>query len=520
MDNLVIISIDSLRNDSISLNHSKNANNSPTTLTKNIDEFLREGTCIQNSYSTNTYTTSAHASLFTGSYPFDHGIRSFYSEKQKLNSQISTIAELLSKQKFETFFYSDVPELFSEMNIWRGFKSKTYSRLNWLWNSVEECKKKNNFIFIHLFDVHEPYLFFEDQSIESKMQEEYYEMISTLQKKLSIKSSLNTKKNPHDSWQEIRKKIANNQIDQQELLKPYYDKGVNKFDALRFPDIINKLDMLGIRSTNSLYFIISDHGEGRTSFDKNNKDFAHGGEITESVIRNVTGSNANLGFIYKFKVPFSITFIKHISLLLLGIKSKLELPIINSNPFNIGHSIYAESFLNFVEQDLPHGITDRGTIVTIAKEKRKEIPSILKNRALINFEHKFIINGIPEKIHTLSIEKYNFSEIVEKSFTYIFSRKPDGKAKKDFQTLLKNGYSLKAFIKTLLASEEKKQKPFVIKHKINTTKLSDRLIDPKIYDFLYYFQISRKSLKNTISSIMKFKTIFYILINQDKNSHP
>ncbi len=101
--NVVLISIDSLRADATAHNqkliHGKDFNT--TIKTPNLDKFSKQGISLTRSYSTNPYTTSAHASLFTGSYPPEHKIRYFFDFKQRLNKESKTIAEELS----ETWFF-------------------------------------------------------------------------------------------------------------------------------------------------------------------------------------------------------------------------------------------------------------------------------------------------------------------------------------------------------------------------------------------------------------------------------
>ena len=153
--NLVIISIDSLRADGTGYTHRRiHHRSSSGHVTPLLDKLAKAGSSFEKAYSTNTYTTAAHASLFTGRYPYDHRVRAFFDFNQVLNPNISTLAEVLVKHNFQTFFYSDIPELFSEMDIWRGFRVKTMHDSNWLFGSLEELKKDRNFIFLHLHSLH------------------------------------------------------------------------------------------------------------------------------------------------------------------------------------------------------------------------------------------------------------------------------------------------------------------------------------------------------------------------------
>lgn len=298
--NVVIISIDSLRADGINYNRDLiyGKGNHNQIKTPNLDKFAMEGTSFINAYSTNTYTTSAHASLFTGEYPLIHGIRIFFDFNQTLNPKINTIAEQLNSLSFQTFFYSDVPELFSHMNIWRGFNIKTYRRINWLFNSISDLKKDRNFIFIHVFDVHEPYLFIKDKDSVSKDNTDYYDAIKDIRKLLGIRSKLNQKLKPYDSWKEIRKTLEIHKFSEKEILKKYYELGIEKFDKKRYLIIMSRLNELGFNEKNTHFVILSDHGEGEYSFIEKNM-FKHAGDLTESVVKiplltNIKTKNRNL----------------------------------------------------------------------------------------------------------------------------------------------------------------------------------------------------------------------------------
>ena len=142
-----------------------------------------------------------------------------------------------------------------------------------------------NFVFMHLFDVHEPYLFIEDRSVDSKLNEDYFNAIGSIRNTINLKSKIDQRKRPHDSWQEIKEKMRSEGFDEKVILKSFYDMGVKKFDQYRLPEILDNFEKIGITQKNTLFIFLSDHGEGRSSFDIDNLHFSHGGDITEEVLR-------------------------------------------------------------------------------------------------------------------------------------------------------------------------------------------------------------------------------------------
>ncbi len=412
--NIVIISVDSLRVDGINYNRDLiygKGKHKPIK-TPNLDEFARKGTTFLNAYSTNTYTTSAHASLFTGEYPPVHGIRAFFDFNQKLNPKTKTIAEELNEKGYQTFFYSDIKELFSEMDIWRGFKIKTYENSNWLWESVSDFKKDKNFIFIHLFDIHEPYLFIEDKAEDKKINEDYYDSITEIRKKLNIKSKINQKKNPHDSFDEIRNFLFKKNLDHKKYLSEYYFKGIEKFDKIRFPKILGNLDKLGFKNKNTLFIILSDHGEGKTEF-FNSLNFNHGGEITEEVIRITLMINTKFKTVKKEQL-ISIKDLKKFL-------TQKNFLISKKNPI-----IYAERYVS----DIKPKNTKK-----LFKLFKSNTLHFLHQRAFIDNKEKIIIYGFLDHFIKNKKEKVNKKNI---SFliTSFFNRLPLNK--EEIKFYLKN----------------------------------------------------------------------------------
>jgi len=454
--NVVIISVDSLRADGINFNRDLIYGKGCHTLIKtpNLDKFAESGTTFERAYSTSTYTTSAHASLFTGEYPNKHGIRSFFDFNQTLNPNLKTIADELNEHSFKTFFYSDIKELFSEMNIWKGFNIKTYGNMGWLWNSIEEFKNDRNFIFIHTFDVHEPYLYIEDKSIERKINQDYYTLIKNLRKTLKINSKYNIEKNPHYSWEEIRIKAQKENLNEFELLKTYYDKGIEKFDKERFPEIINKLNGLGLNFNNSLFIIIGDHGEGKINFNNRFK-FGHGLDLSEDVIR--------IPILISAKIKkTNLLSIKHIKNIIYN--SLFDKNIFNKHK-NIDH-IYSEVFLNKNSAKL------NDSKQHINSDFIKEQESLLYQRGLVlPNSTKIILKGEPEFFSNGTTELPNdvFLKKLYRSLFFRFEDKPG--YNHHLKQLDNNGINKDSLKKLFIESKEFKSKKLLTVY--NTNNLND-----------------------------------------------
>jgi arylsulfatase A-like enzyme len=464
--NLVIVSIDSLRADGINYNRDLiyGREKHETISTPNLDLFAEKGTSFINSYSTNTYTTSSHASLFTGSFPPEHKVRAFFDFNQKLESKSKTIAEELNDQKFQTFFYSDVQELFSAMDIWRGFKIKTYADTNWLWNSIEELKKDRNFIFIHTFDVHEPYLFIEDKAENKEINEDYYSAITDLRKKLGIKSKLNQEKKPNDSWREIRMKTVKENVNEFNMLKPYYEKGIEKFDKLRFPKIINKLEELGFNTSNTLFIFLSDHGEGRCWFENDNY-FLHGGELTQEVIQNFNLFSTPF---QKTKSLISIADIYNTSLSLLGLKKSESISSIDIY-HNKREKLYIEQFTaNKAPYMKDFTSNEKNFYMNL-----KEIKTFVNQRGIVEKDYKMIFQGKPEfeSRSDFEINQLPLDTFVSKAYNSFLRREPEKKGLKKYVNFIKKGkISRRRLFEEIVSSPEFKKNGFFNLYKIDEFK--------------------------------------------------
>ncbi|MEK7597026.1 MAG: sulfatase-like hydrolase/transferase [Patescibacteria group bacterium] len=450
--NIVIVSIDSLRADGINYNRDLiyGKNRHKNIKTPNLDKFAREGTSFINTYSTNTYTTSAHASLFTGEYPPIHGVRAFFDLKQKLSSKTKTLAEELGEKGFKTFFYSDIKVLFSEMDIWRGFQIKTHGNMNVLWDSLRELKKEKNFVFIHTFDIHIPYLFSEDKSgfINNK---KYFKSIKELRKKFKVNSLIDPTKHPHESWDELMSKIENSGINEKKILGPMYEKGIEFFDKIKFNYILNNLKLVGINETNSLIVILSDHGEGRNNYFKKPDVFYHGGTLTEEVGRVILMLN-----IKKFPNNNKYYSLKNVKNLLLSI-------LMENKKIKRDKILYFETI----------GSTNAFPR-EIKKTMSNKVSHWLSSRGIIYKGKKYILFGFPDFFLDMKLKKQLFKEkpnnFIENLYFYILDRKPTSAEIKYWVNNLNKNFDREQILDSIINSDEnKKNFNFLIASKIDSS---------------------------------------------------
>jgi len=134
-----------------------------TVKTPTIDLLCRSGTVFTQAISVTSTTTPNIASIFTGNYPFTHGIRSLTS--YKLDSGVKTLAEILRENGYNTYAEVTGP-LIPETGLNRGFNEyrlrdvdhDVYSQ--WGDDLAKRFKNKEFeepwFVFIHFWEMHYP----------------------------------------------------------------------------------------------------------------------------------------------------------------------------------------------------------------------------------------------------------------------------------------------------------------------------------------------------------------------------
>ena len=113
--NIILIIFDTLRADFVSSYNQNSIVQTPT-----IDKIAKNGVKLGNAYSTAPETASAHASIFTGLYPHNHGI-ACDTPQPPLETNIPTIASWLSDRGYTTFGIAGPSKMDSDYNYDQGF---------------------------------------------------------------------------------------------------------------------------------------------------------------------------------------------------------------------------------------------------------------------------------------------------------------------------------------------------------------------------------------------------------------
>jgi arylsulfatase A-like enzyme len=306
---IILISVDDLRFDCISCEKDKRwlkrYNTHSVVDTPALDSIAQKGIRFTQCISTSSYTPSSHTSMVTGLYTNRHGVKTFF---HPLSNGITTLQDILKKKGWKTSAWTEHLTL-NMQKITKGIDTVIEPFLDEKANLFEFINRlppeKNNFVFIHLFDVHKPYFYTTGGSERSEYNKNYLEEMRRFSEDLSINFEsllLNAQteaqkvvtnyNNLSPSLQEyavfrsldylIRKQLRTKDILFEEIV-PLYVRGVNKFDHGKFKDLIDTIEKNGLLE-DSLLIIVSDHGETRCTWNER-EDFMNSFNVSEGAIR-------------------------------------------------------------------------------------------------------------------------------------------------------------------------------------------------------------------------------------------
>src|SRR5262245_50119282 len=145
------------------------------SVTPNLDRLASEGVVFEQAYTVAPLTVPAHASLLTGLVPPRHGVRD--NGRSALPASADTLAEVLRARGFETaafvsalvldrgfgldqgFERYDQPPLVERVKgdekVERSARETTLAATRWL---AERERGQPFFLWVHLYDAHNPYV--------------------------------------------------------------------------------------------------------------------------------------------------------------------------------------------------------------------------------------------------------------------------------------------------------------------------------------------------------------------------
>ena len=160
MQNVILISVDCLRADHAG--YTKDAKLKPPTMIDLADKGYAYENCICQA----PFTTTSHASMLTGLYPFEHGVRHLYGEQLDENTKMiqhdmrdrgySTHALVSCFHMTHTEFQSGFDSFRYEPTVEDDNGRGQYSTAKTTTDRAIDILKKHDktFLFIHYFDIH------------------------------------------------------------------------------------------------------------------------------------------------------------------------------------------------------------------------------------------------------------------------------------------------------------------------------------------------------------------------------
>jgi arylsulfatase A-like enzyme/MoaA/NifB/PqqE/SkfB family radical SAM enzyme len=402
--NIILISIDTLRYDCVGYQQDKRELEKYDVLqylaTPNLDRISEKSACFTQCVSTNTYTTSAHASVLTGLYPPRHGVRAFF--KTKLHKEAYTLPEILKVYGYTTILITDTPPNFLPLDLARGFdlifEKDEFSALKY----IRENRGEKIFLLAHFFDVHDPYLMSKGGGYDNSS---YFASVRRLYKQFGLEYPENAR-NGWTVWRNIARHIRL----QREVLFPEYVKGVSRFDRERFSAFVDNINSLNLLEE-GLLVIFSDHGEGKITNETPEK-FGHSGDVFDNVIRvPLIIHHKDLSHSVSEKLVSIIDIFPTVLEFAVGKDPKDLLPYVpDGRSLFTSHEhsdVYSEKYNRHLDSRLKSffgGFEGKNMLTKMSW--------LLSQRAVRTRRKKFILYGEPESLSLSSLEAMNNAEFM------------------------------------------------------------------------------------------------------------
>ena len=160
--NVILVSLDTLRGDHVG------GTRAGRSLTPEIEALAKEGTVFRAAYATFPSTTASHMSMFTGLYPGTHHV---WGPVSQLAEGTALLPQIFAQNGYETAAVTEDGMLAAAAGFERGFDSYREWKGNEVWEEhgqadrtfstglrwAEKHKTERFFLFLHTYEVHNPY---------------------------------------------------------------------------------------------------------------------------------------------------------------------------------------------------------------------------------------------------------------------------------------------------------------------------------------------------------------------------
>ncbi|MEA3377269.1 MAG: sulfatase [Chloroflexota bacterium] len=291
--NIVFITVDTWRYDALGVAPDKHRLEEYGVVEKlqtpNLDRFAQESVYFCNAFVTAPHTPPSHASIMTGLFPPQHGVRSFCYER--LPPNVRTLAEVLRDHGYATITLRESehvsePGILEKVDVLRGFHRVVHNLKDFSAAAQEAAEGGQSvFAFLHLWDLHAPYLY-SDWAREVGVLDPLHEKAEALACKWDVQLP-NAGDVCEEMWMRFQREVAGS-IEDKDLrirtLLEWYVEGVSWFDRYRWPSVESALKDAGLWD-DTVIFVFADHGEAIHPDGVGFNVLGHGQSLLDDVIR-------------------------------------------------------------------------------------------------------------------------------------------------------------------------------------------------------------------------------------------
>jgi arylsulfatase A-like enzyme len=243
--NVILISLDTLRADHLGC-YGYERDTSPT-----IDALAGESVLFLNTFAPSPWTLPSHISLMTSLNTINHGV---FQNGQKLDASIPTLADFLRINGFYATAFTGGGFVSGLFGLHKGFNSYhvrggiqnahsaealSLAAVDW----IERCKDRSFFLFLHTYQIHNPY-------VSPSPYNEMFLREGAEYKGIDINDLRIAREN---RYMPLSDDLRTNIID-------LYDAGIRYTDECLIRPLVDKLRQLDLYDR-TMIILVSDHGE-------------------------------------------------------------------------------------------------------------------------------------------------------------------------------------------------------------------------------------------------------------------